>query len=394
MAKAKTKPRLNFGYGAIYQRKTKDQRERWYLDYKDASGRRVQRVIKDALSPQDAARALQEAVQRERPQDAKRVVAPGPVLFEEFAQLFYEGYIVANLKRPSTERLRLMVLVEFFRGQELKGVTPLMIERFRNQRLKLGNARTTVNRYLSLMKKFYNVAINEGVVTDNPVRKIKFYSEAESQKERILGRDEEERLLERAPAHLRPILVIALNTGMRWGEIVSLTWKNVDLEAGLIHIVKAKSGKPRFININRALQAEFSKLKAESNGSPYVLPNTVTGKPYASLYRCFIKACKSVGIEGLRFHDLRHTFATRLVQGGVDIETVRDLLGHHSIVMTQRYTHSSHEMKQRAVEILAQKEPVQGPKMGAICDTVVTREQNRASGQPAEIPLTSSASVS
>lgn len=71
----------------------------------------------------------------------------------------------------------------------------------------------------------------------------------------------------------------------------------------------------------------------------------------------------------IRFHDLRHTFATRLVQGGVDIETVRALLGHHSIVMTQRYTHSSHELKQRAVEILAQKGLAQGPKTGEICDT-------------------------
>jgi integrase len=133
-------------------------------------------------------------------------------------------------------------------------------------------------------------------------------------------------------------------------------------------------------------------LRSEFNGSPYVLPSKVTGKPYASLYRCFIKTCKAVGITGLSFHDLRHTFATRLVQGGVDIETVRALLGHHSIVMTQRYTHSSHELKQRAVEILAQKGPAQGPKTEGFCDTVVTREPNKGSVQPTKfflIPLDS-----
>lgn len=394
MAKAKTKPRLHFGYGAIYQRKTKDGRSRWYLDFKDANGKRVQRVVKDALSPEDAARALQEALQRERYQSICPGSIPQTVLFEDFAELFYQSYIVANLKRPSTERLRLMVLVEFFKGQELRGITPIALEKFRHERLKAGNARTTINRYLAIMKKLYNVAINEGMATDNPVRKIKFYSEAESQKERILSQDEEERLLEAAPAHLRPILVIALSTGMRWGEIVNLTWKNVDFQAGLIHVVKTKSGKPRHININSTLLEELSALRAASNGSPYVLPSKVTGKPYASLYRCFIKACKAVGIEGLRFHDLRHTFATRLIQGGADIETVRSLLGHHSIVMTQRYTHSSHEMKQRAVESLSQKGPVQGLKTGPICDTAVTREPNEGSVQPAEIPLTDSETVS
>ena len=394
MAKAKSRARLNFGYGAIFQRKTKDGRARWYLDFKDATGKRVQRVVKNALSPQDAARALQEATQLERPQDAGRPIQNAPVLFEDFAELFYENYILANLKRPSTERLRLMVLVEFFRGHELTGITPIMIEKFRYQRLKLGNARATINRYLAVMKKLYNVAINEGVPTSNPVRKVRFYSEAENLKERILTHEEEERLLGAAPAHLRPILVIALNTGMRWSEIVNLTWRDIDLKAGLIHVVKAKSGKPRLININSVLHEELTALRAKSSASPYVLPSMVTGKPYASLYRCFIKACKAVGVTGLRFHDLRHTFATRLVQGGADIETVRVLLGHHSIIMTQRYTHSSYEMKQRAVESLAQKGPAQGPKTGAICDTVVTREPNRASVQPAEISLTSSASVS
>jgi integrase len=384
----------HFGYGAIYRRKTKDGRNRWYLDYKDANGKRVQRVVSDALMPEDAARALREAIQKERFQNVCPGSIPQTVSFEDFAELFYQSHIVANLKRPSTERLRLMVLVEFFKGQELKSITPMMLERFRYERLKAGNAKTTVNRYLALMKKLYNVAINEGAATDNPARKIKFYSEAESQKEHILARDEEERLLEAAPAHLRPILIIALNTGMRWGEIVSLTWKNVDFQAGLIHVVKSKSGKPRVVNINSTLLDMLTALRAQSNGSPYVLPSKVTGEPYASLYRCFIKACKAVGITGLRFHDLRHTFATRLIQGGADIETVRSLLGHHSIVMTQRYTHSSHEMKQRAVEILAQKQPGPGPKTGAICDTAVTREPNRASDEPAEIPLTSSRSVS
>ena len=92
------------------------------------------------------------------------------------------------------------------------------------------------------------------------------------------------------------------------------------------------------------------------------MPNQGTGRPYVCLHRSFTTACKKAGITGLRFHDLRHTFATRLIQGGVDIETVRSLLGHCSIVLTQRYTHSSDEIKQRAVDCLTPKKPNQGPK--------------------------------
>jgi integrase len=239
----------------------------------------------------------------------------------------------------------------------------------------------------------YNLALGEGLVADNPVRKVKFFSEADNLKERILSHEEEGHLLVAAPAHLRPILVIALNTGMRWSEIVNLEWKRVDLESRLIRVVKTKSGKPRLININEPVMEELMKLRAGANGSPLVLPNSGTGKPYASLYRCFLKACEKAGITGLRFHDLRHTFATRLIQAGVDIETVRSLLGHYSIVMTQRYTHSGNETKQRAVDLLAQKGAGSGPQTGAICDTAVTREPNRASDQPVEIPATNSESV-
>ena len=157
--------------------------------------------------------------------------------------------------------------------------------------------------------------------------------------------------------------------------------------------MKTKSGKPRFININGPLLEELTKLRTGAKGSPYVLPNRGTGKPYACLYRSFTKSCRETEITGLRFHDLRHTFATRLVQAGVDIETVRSLLGHHSIVMTQRYTHSSHEMKQRAVDLLAKKGPAPRPKTGEFCDTAVTREPKAGPLGATDVPATISESV-
>jgi integrase len=393
MAKANSKTRYNFGYGAIFQRKSKKWGTRWYLDFKDATGKRVQKIAQDAQSSQDAVRALQDAIRQDLLQAGKLVVKPDRVMFEDFADIYYHDYVVPTRKRPAYEKGRINVFVDFFKGHELKDVTPMMIERFRAQRLKAGNSKSTTNRYLALMKKMYSLAVNEGLVTDNPVKKVKFFSEAENVKERILTLEEEEQLMAAAPDYLRSALIIALNTGMRYGEIVNLEWEHVDFTSKRIRVEKTKSGKVRFININGPLFGELSKLRATANGSSYVLPNQGTGKPYVCLHRSYTTACKKAGITGLRFHDLRHTFATRLVQGGVDIETVRSLLGHYSIVLTQRYTHSSNEMKQRAVDILVQKGPAPGPKNGDICDKSVTKEPKISSTGAANIPATYSESV-
>jgi hypothetical protein len=135
------------------------------------------------------------------------------------------------------------------------------------------------------------------------------------------------------------------------------------------------------------------RLRASANGSLYLFMNPQTGKPFTLVRRSFLTACKKAGIQGLRFHDLRHTFATRLIQRGVDIETVRALLGHCSIVLTQRYTHSNNEMKQRAVDVLGSApgdiSPQNGGNLLRPCDTAKIATSERIP----EIPPTHSESV-
>lgn len=154
---------------------------------------------------------------------------------------------------------------------------------------------------------------------------------------------------------LRPILVTALNTGMRKSEILNLKWVQVDLKARRIRVEKTKSGKVRHIPINDVLLYELRRLKGKNS---YVFFNPETRKPYLDMKKGFKAACRRADIKGMRFHDLRHTFASRLVEKGVDIETVRDLLGHHSILITQRYAHSSRERKRAAVELLSKGKSV------------------------------------
>ena len=111
----------------------------------------------------------------------------------------------------------------------------------------------------------------------------------------------------------------------------------------------------RFIPINDGLFKQILKRKNENGQSAFVFLNPATKKPFLDMKTPFKRACRISGIEGLRLHDLRHTFVTRLVERGVDVETVRDLLGHHSILITQRYVHTSDERKRKAVEILSKK---------------------------------------
>jgi len=126
----------------------------------------------------------------------------------------------------------------------------------------------------------------------------------------------------------------------------------VDLAARTIRLSQTKSGKPRIIPINGFLLDILIKQKGNVGLSEFVFPNRATRKPFQDVKRAFNTAATNAGIEGLRFHDLRHTFASRLVAAGVDLITVKDLLGHHSVKVTERYTHSNAEQKKRAVEIL------------------------------------------
>ena len=164
------------------------------------------------------------------------------------------------------------------------------------------------------------------------------------------------------------IIVVALNTGMRKAEILNLKWDQVDLKARRIKVEKTKSGKVRFIPVNNALHNVLNRLGSENGQCPYVFFNPETMKPYVDMKKGFKAACRRAGIEGLRFHDLRHTFATRLVAKGADIETIRDLLGHHSITVTQRYTHSNDDRKRAAVDLLS------GKAEDKSCDVFVTQE--------------------
>lgn len=352
--KSKSKTRFCFGYGAIYQRKTKRGKARWYLDYRDADGRRVQKVATHAITKEEAALALREEVARafDREYSIKR--KKEKMRFKEFAEIYLRDY--SMVKKRAWERSDKVYLhanlVPYFGNIELTKIDTHLIERFIAKRLESKVKKSTINRDLTCMKKMFNKAVDWDYLRENPANKVKMFSEKDNRRDRILSEEEETRLLKTSSRHLKSILVVALNTGARMGEILNLQWTQIDFKAMRIKVEKTKSGKIRFINVNVPLFKELLKLKRINGQNPYVFFNPKTGKPLTSVKTAFKAACRRAGIKGLRMHDMRRSFATRLLQKGADIETVRSLLGHRSILTTQRYTHTDDDRKKRAVELL------------------------------------------
>lgn len=172
----------------------------------------------------------------------------------------------------------------------------------------------------------------------NPARTVKLFKEPLGRLRYLLP-EERELLLQECSGMLRTIVITALETGMRKGEIQNLTWKDVDFKRRTITLTQTKNAEIRTIPISDTLLPVLQRLYVERRG-PRVFSKP-DGGPYGNWRRSFESACNRAGIEDFRFHDLRHTFASYLVMSGVDIRTVQELMGHKDIKMTMRYSHLS-----------------------------------------------------
>lgn len=211
----------------------------------------------------------------------------------------------------------------------------------------------TVNRRIACLSKMFNLCIEQELIDKNPCKYAGKLRE-ENYKIRYLTADEEERLFnsfDTETEYLRPIIITALQTGMRKSEILNLKWYQIDFNEGFIDILQSKSGKERKIPISHKLDAVLRSLFAVSD-SDYVFVNPSTKLPFVDIHRAFLHLLKKANIHNFRFHDLRHTVATRMVERGIDLVVVKEILGHAKIDTTMRYAHPVPERKKDAVECL------------------------------------------
>jgi integrase len=181
----------------------------------------------------------------------------------------------------------------------------------------------------------------------------------DNRRHRRLGVEEEARLLEVATGLLRPLIIAALDTGMRRGEMLALNWRDVEARPGWLRLrgETTKSGKTRWVPVSTTLLEAvlaFLRLDAAGEQKPadgWVFRNEV-GAPIRYFKRAWLAACRMAGVTELRWHDLRHEYASRLVERGVPLSQVRDLLGHASIVTTERYDNQKPEALMAAAKRL------------------------------------------
>lgn len=223
-----------------------------------------------------------------------------------------------------------------------------MIEKYKAKRLEKV-APATVNRELACLKHMYTKAIVWDFVKTNPVKRVKSLKEPPGRL-RYLKQAEFEALFETCADYIKPILITALNTGMRKGEILKLKWADVDLKNRKITVIETKNNESRIVPINNTLYQELLSL-FEKAKSEFVFTDS-NGLPFGDIKKSFSAAVKRAGLENFRFHDLRHTFGSYLVMQGADLKTVQRIMGHKDIRMTLRYAHLSPRYVQEAVESL------------------------------------------
>lgn len=258
----------------------------------------------------------------------------------------YLRYSEANKRSFRRDAVSVKHLGSRFGGKWLKDITPKAVEDYkiaRSQQVKPA----TVNRELACLRHVFSMAMKWGKADANPVKEVRLFREP-ARNTRVLSADEETKLLSAACEHLRPMIVTALEGGMRRGEVLSLRWKDVDFRDGYVTVRDTKNDEIRQVPMSQRLTETLGAIDGDEE---YVFCKE-DGTPYSDPKNSFRAAVRRAGIEYCRFHDLRHTFATRLVMSGVDLVTVKELLGHKTLAMTVRYSHPTPEHKKWAIETL------------------------------------------
>ena len=277
------------------------------------------------------------------------------ISFDKFKEQYLE-FSLSNKRAGTAKRdvVSLKPLQKFFGGKFISEINPFLIEKYKQRRKEDGVSARTVNVELACLRHMFNMAMKWGKAQKNPVSEVRLFKEPEG-KDRILSPEEEVRLFDairssKRTLHLEPIVVTALATGMRKGEVLNLKWSNVDLANRLIIVEGTKSGHIRKIPMNSRLTEALSNAKKINHGENVFVNER--GEPYKSFRTSWDHVLERAKIEDLTFHSLRHTFGSRLGMAGVDVKTIQELMGHRDIKMTMRYSHPTPEHKRNAVELL------------------------------------------
>ena len=296
-----------------------------------------------------------------------------------FIEKEYVPYYKLHGKPPYKNLNNLKTFAPYY-DKKLEAIDERLIGRWSAKMIAKGRAKSTVKRYLNALHAVLSLAVKWGVIEKHPLRNMKSIKTDDNSRPRYLEDAEEIRLLraldereERKRSereggnawrkargdsllpdlrkqpfadYLKPIVLLAKNTGMRKGEILALKWSDIDFNNAILTVrwLTAKNEKTRYIPINSTALGILKAWRSQSN-KDLVFPCG----DFKSAWKAVLNAAD---IQNFVFHGLRHDFASRLVMAGADLKTVQELLGHADMTMTLRYAHLSPGHKAAAVELL------------------------------------------
>ena len=260
----------------------------------------------------------------------------------------YEEYSLAHHSRPNERGYVFKWFLKIVGNKEADKVTCSDFTKYINSRKgKVKNS--TINRDIETLRRAFSLALDENMITQHPYKNYKPLG-IDNPTERVLTKKEEIKLLKECNPIMRAIVITALHTGMRQNEILSLKWQDVFLDKGYIKILNTKNNKPRIALITPTLKKELLKIKKNfevllghkpnpEDLKKYVFTSPVSGTKYVNIKKTYARTVKRAKIPHITFHQLRHTFASRLNEKGVDVFTIKKLLGHSEVKITEAYTH-------------------------------------------------------
>ena len=316
----------------------------WWIDFKDARG--VRRRKKIGPSKRIAQEVLDGLLGNVARRQHLGIIDDSAISFADFARVWWER-VCPTLRPRSQERWRGIVELHLkfaFLGS-LRTITRADAESYVAKRMEAGAAPSTINREMTVLKHILSRAVLWEYLSLNPIAGLKPLREP-SGRTRFLSVEEIAGLLEACEqsesAYLRPFAIVAMNTGMRRNEILSLSRKSVDWVNRLVTLADTKNGDTRHVYLNEAAYEALKSLPSRLDGKFFPLgPNQVT--------MLFVRAAKRAKLEDCRLHDLRHTFASYQAMSGVAGRGLQALLGHKDTRMTMRYSHLSDSYLRAAV---------------------------------------------
>lgn len=321
----------------------------WWMNYRDAIGEQRFESCK-TTTKKDAEQRLID--RRKEAQEGLVPAAPiKPMALEDLKNRYLA--FVSHQRGVATKHYHFAHFKRVWGNPPIHTLTVEVLDQYRALRLgeKVGPA--TINREMATLKHALSKAVEWKLLRKSAreeLTAIKKYQEPDGRLRYLSGEAEAERLLQACEPWLKPIVLTALHTGMRKGELLGLTWDCVDMTHGFIRLKQTKNGKARALPFNETLWSLFSGLRTRQD-VPWVFHDTA-GNRWNDLRHPFDAACETAGLSDFHFHDLRHTFASWLMMRGVPLATVSNLLGHTLPSMTLRYAHLSPKHLTSAVRVL------------------------------------------